>query len=70
MLRHIYVRMPIYIDGVRINNREAWLEHKKLRRELILNSRLVRGGYPEYRKECIEIKKKIEVNKAVAGNFR
>ena len=64
MLRHIYVRMPIYIDGVRINNREAWLEHKKLRRELILNSRLVRGGYPEYRKECIEL------NKAVAGNFR
>ena len=54
--------MPIYIDGVRINNREAWLEHKKQRRELILNSRLVRGGYPEYRKECIEIKKKIEVN--------
>jgi len=54
VLSHIYVRMPIYIDGVRINDREAWLEHKKLRRELILNSRLVRGGY---RKDCAELNK-------------
>ena len=54
--------MPIYIDGVRINDREAWLEHKKLRRELILNSRLVRGGP----KDCAELKKKIELNKYLA----
>jgi hypothetical protein len=65
--------MPIYIDGVCIHDRAAWLEHKKLKRELILNSRLVRGGYPEYRKECLELKKKIEVNKClaqVASDFR
>ena len=57
VITHICKDMPIYIDGKRINNRTAWLEHKKLRRELILNSRLVRGGHPEYRKECAELKK-------------
>ena len=45
--------MPIYIDGKRIYNRAAWLEHKKLVRELILYSRFVKGGHPE-------IKQKIE----------
>ena len=66
MLSHIYVRMPIYIEGKRINDRAAWLEHKKLKRELILTSRLVRGGHPEYRKECTELKQKIELNKCLA----
>lgn len=66
MLSHIYVRMPIYIDGVRIHDRAAWLEHKKLKRELILSSRLVRGGNPEYRKDCAELRKKIELNKLLA----
>lgn len=66
MLIHIYVRMPLYVDGVRIKDRAAWLEHKKLKRELILSTRLVRGGHPEYRKECLEIKKKIEINKCLA----
>lgn len=56
--------MPLVIDGVRICNREAYLEHKKLQRELILKSRFVRGGNPEYRKECSELKKKIEINKS------
>ena len=58
--------MPIYIDGVRVCDRAAWLEHKKLKRELILGTRLVRGGHPEYRKECAEIKKKIQINKYLA----
>ena len=55
--------MPLYIDGVRITNRAAWLEHKRLTRELILASRLVRGGYPEYRKEFSDLKKQIDLNK-------
>ena len=55
--------MPLYIDGVRINDRETWLEHKKLKRELILNTRFVRGGNIGYNKECAEIKKKIALNK-------
>jgi len=58
--------MPIYIDGLRIKDRTAWLEHKKLKRELILNTSLVRGGHPEHRKERLELKKKIEVAQVVS----
>lgn len=40
--------MPLYIDGVCINNRASWLQHKKNTRELILASSIVRKNKDEY----------------------
>lgn len=61
MLTQLYVRMLLYVDGVCIKDRTTWLAHKKLKRELILNTCLVRGSHPEFRKEGTELKKNIEI---------
>lgn len=50
-------KIKLSVDGVYIHDRAAWLEHKKLKRELIPSSRLVRGGNSEYRKHCAELNK-------------
>lgn len=34
--------MPLNIEGVRINNREAWLQYKQHNRQLIISSNLLR----------------------------
>ena len=53
--------MLLYVDGVCIKDRTTWLAHKKLKRELILNTCLVRGSHPELRKEGTELKKDIYI---------
>lgn len=58
--------MPLYIGKTRVYDREAYTNHKKLIRELTQAQRFVRGGHPEYKKTCQELKKQIEINKILA----
>ena len=53
--------MPLYVDGVLIKTRTAWLEHKKLKREFILNTCLVRRSHPGLYKKSTKLEKNIEI---------
>ena len=58
--------MPLYIDDTRVKNKQIYDETQKLKAEVTMYTRYVRGGYPEYRKQISELKKKIEINKILA----
>lgn len=58
--------MPLYIGKTRVYDKEVYINHKKLKEELTQAQRFVRGGHPEYKKTCQEIRKKIEINKIFA----
>lgn len=47
----LVLRMNLCIDGVHFHNRAAWLEHKKLKRDVKTSSYLVRKGNPDYKKK-------------------